>query len=415
MFVLFTIFTHFFCVNLDENPWIFLLGTNSKKSDDGNNNNNDNEYGDENAMDEDEIDEKLTETSVQMLQANLFENEPRFKLKSFIIESMYMNLTDITFNRLLLSSKESLNSLVLKKRDPFRCSYCSRTSLCKWHKCEDCQLRSYCDRKCQSEDWWQHQYVCSYHDPNGVLQRLQSNNNQLNGGFLDTICSFKNLEKLDLTWCYIVHHTALKLIALNCNQLKHIILNGCDINDQGIIELATNLNNIQTLHCRAARYVTNRSLEILCKSKNNKTIKDLDISRCCLVTKEGCLQIVNSCKLLQRLSIACGIKRGGWLWTMDDELAKAIINNLKYLELLEYITCPFEDNKVLNRRNEMKLTKINNGNIVIQKICTDQQTVLRNNNGHLTVDVVKYSNNKDPVNFERIENGDTMYSHKFRR
>jgi len=394
-------------LHLDENPWIFLLGRNSKKS-------NDNEHKDANAMDTDEIDSKSTEDSIEMFTANLFENVPTFKLQSFIIESMYMNLTDITFARLLSSSKESLEELVLKKRDPFRCSYCLRTSLCKWHKCEDCQLRSYCDRKCQSEDWWQHQYVCSYHDPNGVLQRLQSNNNQLNGGFLDTICSFKNLIKLDLTWCYIVHHTALKVISLNCNKLKHIVLNGCDINDQGIIELVTNLNDIETLHCRAARYVTDRSLDVLCKSVNHKSIKDLDISRCCLITKEGCLGIINSCKQLQRLSMACGIKRGGWLWTMDDDLSQAIITNLKGLELLEYITCS-DDHKVLKRRNERKLSKINNGNIVIQKISTDQQTVLRNNNGHLTVDVIKYSMNKDPVCFQRIINGETEYQHNFRR
>ena len=394
-----------------------MLGRNSKKSN-VNNNHNENVVPNQHHIDGTNEDEKSAEDVIEMFTANLFETLPTFKLQKFVIESMYMNLTDITFNRLLSSSKDSLQELILKKRDPFRCSYCSRTSLCKWHKCEDCQLRSYCDRKCQSEDWWQHQYVCSYHDPNGVLQRLQSNNNQLNGGFLDTICSFKNLIKLDLTWCYIVHHTALKVIALNCNKLRHIILNGCDINDQGIIELSTHLSCIETLHCRAARYVTDRSLDVLCKSDNHKTMKDLDISRCCLVTKAGCLSIINSCIKLERLSIACGIKRGGWLWTLDDELAQAIITNLKKLKLLEYITCADDENgnlNELNRRNEQKLSKINNGNIVIQKISTDQQTVLRNNNGHLTVDVVRYSKNTDPVCFERIVNGETEFSHNFRR
>eukprot|EP00488_Nonionellina_sp_1-RS-2012_P003131 TRINITY_DN6401_c0_g1_i1.p1 TRINITY_DN6401_c0_g1~~TRINITY_DN6401_c0_g1_i1.p1 ORF type:complete len:110 (-),score=14.11 TRINITY_DN6401_c0_g1_i1:12-341(-) len=102
---------------------------------------------------------------------------------------MYMNMTDITFKRLLSSSQSTLMELMLKKRDPFHCSYCNKSSLCKWNKCQDCGLRSYCSRECQSDDWWQHQYVCSYHDPHGVLQRLQLDN-RLNGGFWIVFVAF---------------------------------------------------------------------------------------------------------------------------------------------------------------------------------------------------------------------------------
>ena len=297
---------------------------------------------------------------------------------------------------------------MLKKRDPFHCSNCEKSSLCKWHKCEDCELRSYCSRECQSNDWWQHQYVCSYHDPNGVLQRLQSDN-RLNGGFLDTICSFKNLISLDLTWCYVVHHTALTLISLNCSKLENIILNGCDVSDQGIIALALNLENIKTLHCRAARYVTDVSMQ--CIAMNcDKTLIDLDVSRCCLITKDGCLDVIKRCCKLKKLSMACAIKRGGWMWTMDDQIAKEIINNLKELELLEYIHA---DNGRLSKEWEHKLHGIE----VVQYIMTEKQTELRNNNGHLTVVTVKESRHLDPVFMKRMVKGKIIKecSHQFRR
>ena len=98
-----------------------------------------------------------------MFTADLFDAEyiPSFQLCSLRIESMYLNLSDMTFQRLLSSSSDSLDSLTLKKRDPFECSYCHRHALCKWHKCEDCELLSYCSQQCQSADWTQHQYVLS--------------------------------------------------------------------------------------------------------------------------------------------------------------------------------------------------------------------------------------------------------------
>eukprot|EP01083_Nonionella_stella_P049949 133020_1 len=378
-------------LHLDENPWIFLLGSNTQSLPD-------------NSMD---IDEDHNINRIETLYtANLFDDIPSFKLQSFSIQSMYMNMTDITFHRLLSSSTSSLTELILKKRDPFHCSYCHKSSLCKWHKCEDCELRSYCSRQCQSDDWWQHQYVCSYHDPNGVLQRLQTDN-RLNGGFLDTICRFRNLVTLDLTWCYIVHHTALNRIGLNCVGLQNIILNGCDVSDEGILALTRNLNHIKKLHCRAARYVTDVALEALATHCSG-SLMDLDISRCCLITKQGCLALIRQCNKLEALSMACGIKRGGWIWAMDDVLAQSIISQLKHLKRLEYIYVKVE----LSSINERKLMK----DMVIQRISTDNQTELRNVNGHLSVvNVRQSSRDRNPVLMEHIVNGNVKYSQRFRR
>lgn len=251
--------------------------------------------------------------------------------------------------------------------------------------------------------------VCSHHDPHGVLHLLQRDH-RLTGGFLDSICRCRHLKELELTHCFMVHHTALEMISVHCTLLDTIKLSGTDVDDIGIAALATNLKAIHTLHVRAARNVSDESLDILVRN-HAMSLRDLDVTRCCLITKEGCLRVVEECVHLEALSIACGVKRGGWLWTMNDQIAECILKQLKGLRKLEYVTA---DNGTLEPRQEMKLWNIDN--IVIQRITTSLMAEMNGSGRFSTVQMeVDVINAQRPLLMERIVGGQVVYSHRFRR
>eukprot|EP00483_Globobulimina_turgida_P003048 UN03053 len=153
-------------------------------------------------------------------------------------------------------------------------------------------------------------------------------------------------------------------------------------------------------------------MDILANQHANNLI-DLDISRCCRITKKSVVNIIYKCTKMINLSIACGIKRGGWIWTVDNYMVNDIITNLKHLKHLQYLSSS-HNNETLSSKNEQRLFNIKG--IKIEKISTDKQTELRVENGHLRVAFVnEYSKYDDPVLMEYIVNGAVVYQHRFKR
>merc|ERR1712176_707823 len=165
-----------------------------------------------------------------MGKENLFENEnaPVFKLSSFCMESMEINVTKQCLDRFLHSSKQSLKKLVLQRRDPFRCTHCGQTSPCKLAKCAICSLCSYCNRKCQSVHWSIHQMLCQ------SRHRNLSSNVAMNH-FLASIASFCSLTALDLSHSFVVSCDACNVLTSRCPNLSRIDLNGCDASNEAIL------------------------------------------------------------------------------------------------------------------------------------------------------------------------------------
>ncbi len=209
----------------------------------------------------------------------------------------------------------------------------------------------------------------------------------------------------------MVHHSALEAISLQCTALDTIKLSGTDVDDLGVMALATNLKAIRTLHLRGARYVSDDAVAMLVQH-HATTLRDLDVTRCCLITKSGCLSIIQKCTESEVLSMACGIKRGGWLWTMDNDIAHCILTLPKGLKKLEYLKA---DNGVLGEEQETALCQMKG--VEIQRITT----WLRAEMSAVGSVMIQQSGRGEhrfpdkPVLMEQFIGGQLVYSQRFRR
>ena len=337
-------------------------------------------------------------------------------LQSLTVCSMYSHTHTALSFRHLLQSSPSLQTLKFIVRDPFICCYCSRRSLCKYHKCEDCQLRSYCSLECQRRDWLLHQWVC----PTLHLHDHAHGHHELpliNSRFLDTLCSAAHLNTIDFTSSCSMGAAECDRLSRHCRTLKVLKLNGCNVDDRGLSALATNLATIRILELRASVCLTDASIGMLAQ-EHWRSLEEIDVSRCCLVGRKAILAMVQRCKSIQVLSIACGIKRGGWIWGVDDELAQCIVDMLRGLRRIEYL-CADDDS--LSRNVERKLLGLQG--LEALRISTDQRSEIVpvaagagvGIASRLRVHVVRASVNENPVLMQCIKQGRVTHTQRFRR
>ncbi|ETO12647.1 hypothetical protein RFI_24727, partial [Reticulomyxa filosa] len=250
-------------------------------------------------------------------------------------------------------------------------------------KCEVCEIRSYCSSRCQKLDWQYHQLVCHSHDPQKSFRRLSATK-RVTKEFMDIICECASLTHLNLSYTFVgMEDRSVSELSKKCKHLCELCLSGCDISSNALIELSRRLK-LKMFHCRLARNLSNRSVESLVDFCG-QYLEDLDLSRCI------------NCKRLKRVNIACGIKRGAWIWGLNDEIGQAL-SDLKDLTYLGMVDSGQMTDEIFDRLAKKP-------NLCIDRLRSDIQ--FHNN--------FQPGNDKKPVKLERIENGTVVHQHTFRR
>lgn len=269
-------------------------------------------------------------------------------------------------------------------------------------------MRSYCSRHCQSMDWRVHQFVCPYHDK-GHLALHSRTPTQCH--VLDTLCDATQLHELDLTESFTLSGADLHRLSVRCRALSVLKLNGCAVDDEGVRALSSNLYAISVLQLRASRYLTDAALECV-GARHAQSLREIDVSRCCLVRRGAVHWLLRRCVGLEVVSIACGIKRGGWIWGLDDALAHCILT-LRRLRRVEYL---YADDGSLSSAVEHSLWNVKA--LQIMRLSTDKRSEIASVEGrarNVRVDVVRDSEQENPVLMQHIQGGRVTYEQRFRR
>lgn len=120
-----------------------------------------------------------------------------------------------------------------------------------------------------------------------------------------------------------------------CPKLTSFKMNGCDVSSSLVEHMAKHLK-LEALHVRMSRTLRDDGLFALsdyCKD----TLRSVDITRCVHVSSDGVMAILSNCINLQRCFVACGMKRGSWMWGIDDDMAIKMLalQKLKYLSFVD--------------------------------------------------------------------------------
>merc|ERR1712032_1500668 len=122
------------------------------------------------------------------------------------------------------------------------------------------------------------------------------------------------------------------------------------------------------------------------------------------------LNIIENCGNLEALSMACGFKRGGVVWGIDEDIARSLLSLLK-LRRLEYVTA---NCRRLDEQLEKELWRIKG--IEIQRI-TSNISVSFDNHGRTLI--TRNESGMElfpdtPVLMEQIVKGEVVYHSRFR-
>ncbi|EFN77352.1 Putative RNA-binding protein EEED8.10 [Harpegnathos saltator] len=126
-----------------------------------------------------------------------------------------------------------------------------------------------------------------------------------------------NLRRLEITHFFALSNEQLINVALNCPQITHLDISGCDkVTDTGIIAIA-GLSKLEYLYINFLTNITNHSL------KNLVNLKIFECHSCPLITDHGVCKILVSSPQLQLLDLSqcCNITNATY------EVAKRICDS----------------------------------------------------------------------------------------
>ena len=123
-----------------------------------------------------------------------------------------------------------------------------------------------------------------------------------NHGFNDLFTLNKFLNHVDISGCILVTDDSIFTLTENNVNLQYLDFSSCSkITDDSLRAIAEHLLQIETLYAASCPLLTNRGIINLSEGTCCKTLKDMDLSNCVLLSDYGLRELVNKSPTLSQL------------------------------------------------------------------------------------------------------------------